>query len=98
MVTVSTLMLTAGTAILRWLAESIEAQGLGDGISLLITLSIVTSEPPLSLAYPKGYLDMGSILKQVALSLATSELSVSLAYPKGYLLCYIIFEKSCPQH
>ena len=37
-------MLTAGAAILRWLAQSVEARGLGEGTSLLITLSIVTSE------------------------------------------------------
>ena len=48
-VTLTTVMLTAGAAILRWLAQSVEARGLGDGTSLLITLSIVTSEPLLIL-------------------------------------------------
>ena len=43
-VTLTTVMLTAGAAILRWLAQSVEARGLGEGTSLLITLSIVTSE------------------------------------------------------
>lgn len=43
-VTLTMVMLTAGAAILRWLAQSVEARGLGEGTSLLITLSIVTSE------------------------------------------------------
>lgn len=43
-VTLIMVMLTAGAAILRWLAQSVEARGLGEGTSLLITLSIVTSE------------------------------------------------------
>ena len=43
-VTLTTVMLTAGAAILRWLAQSVEARGLGEGTSILITLSIVTSE------------------------------------------------------
>jgi len=37
-------ILAAGATILRWLADSVESRGLGDGISLLIALSIVSSE------------------------------------------------------
>ncbi len=36
--------LAAGTSVLRWLSDSVEARGLGDGISLLIALNIVSSE------------------------------------------------------
>ena len=43
-VTLTMVMLTAGAAILRWLAQSVEDKGLGEGTSLLITLSIVTSK------------------------------------------------------
>ena len=43
-VTLITVMLTAGAAVLRWLAQSIETRGIGDGTSVIIVLSIVTSE------------------------------------------------------
>ena len=39
-----TVILTAGCATLRWLADSVEASGLGDGITLLITLNIVSGK------------------------------------------------------
>ncbi len=38
------IILAAGTSVLRWLSDSVEARGLGDGISLLIALNIVSSE------------------------------------------------------
>lgn len=37
------IILAAGTAVLRWLSDSVEARGLGDGISLLIALNIVSN-------------------------------------------------------
>lgn len=52
--TLTTVLLVAGAAILRWLAQSIESQGLGDGTSLLITLSIVTSELTHGCCIPSG--------------------------------------------
>ena len=42
--TLITVMLVAGAAVLRWLAHSNETRGLGDGTTVLIALSIVTSE------------------------------------------------------
>lgn len=36
------IILAAGTSILRWLSDSVEARGLGDGITLLIALNIVS--------------------------------------------------------
>ncbi|KAL0028626.1 hypothetical protein WJX79_006489 [Trebouxia sp. C0005] len=37
------IILAAGTSVLRWLSDSVEARGLGDGISLLIALNIVSN-------------------------------------------------------
>ena len=51
--TLTTVLLVAGAAILRWLAQSVEARGLGEGTSWLITLSIVTSELIMVTASPK---------------------------------------------
>lgn len=51
--TLTTVLLVAGAAILRWLAQSVESRGLGDGTSWLITLSIVTSELTLAAAFKK---------------------------------------------
>ena len=39
-----TIILTAGCATLRWLADSVEASGLGDGVTLLICLNIVSGK------------------------------------------------------
>ncbi len=40
--------LTAGTALLMWMGELITKRGIGNGISLLIFASILTSAPPAS--------------------------------------------------
>lgn len=41
----STIFLTAGTTILMWLGEQITERGIGNGISLLITVGIVSGLP-----------------------------------------------------
>ncbi|DBA87649.1 TPA: hypothetical protein ACH3X1_004659 [Trebouxia sp. C0004] len=42
-VVLTMIILAAGTSVLRWLSDSVETRGLGDGISLLIALNIVSS-------------------------------------------------------
>lgn len=41
----STLFLTAGTVILMWLGEQISEKGIGNGISILITVGIISDLP-----------------------------------------------------
>jgi preprotein translocase subunit SecY len=41
----STLFLTAGTMLLMWLAEQITQRGIGNGVSILITVGIVADSP-----------------------------------------------------
>lgn len=41
----STLFLTAGTSIMMWLGEQITERGIGNGVSLLITVGIVSGMP-----------------------------------------------------
>ena len=40
-----TIFLTAGTMIMVWLGEQITQKGIGNGISLLITVSIISGLP-----------------------------------------------------
>ncbi|NBW57783.1 preprotein translocase subunit SecY, partial [bacterium] len=37
--------MTAGTMILMWLSEQISSRGIGNGVSLIITLGIISSLP-----------------------------------------------------
>ena len=48
------LTLTAGTALLMWLGESITKRGIGNGISILIFASILTSAPTGVVAWYNG--------------------------------------------
>jgi preprotein translocase subunit SecY len=63
------LSLTAGTALIMWLGELITARGIGNGMSILIFTSIVSSLP----GEGKGILDqkgLGTFLIVVAIGLA----------------------------
>jgi preprotein translocase subunit SecY len=63
------LSLTAGTALIMWLGELITARGIGNGMSILIFTSIVSSLP----SEGKGILDqkgLGTFLIVVAIGLA----------------------------
>lgn len=48
----STIILTAGTVLLMWIGEQITQRGIGNGISLLITVGILASMPS---AFSYGY-------------------------------------------
>ncbi|KAL3147954.1 hypothetical protein ABBQ38_014249 [Trebouxia sp. C0009 RCD-2024] len=76
--TLTTVLLVAGAAILRWLAQSIESQGLGDGTSLLITLSIVTN-------YAKA---VGRVSKGFQLGMVSASSLVSIGV--GYMVLVVL--------
>lgn len=42
----TTVILAAGASILRWLGDSVDTRGLGDGLTLLIALNIASSKHP----------------------------------------------------
>jgi preprotein translocase subunit SecY len=50
----TTLLLTAGTALLMWLGEQITDRGIGNGVSLVITIGILASLPGAA----QGVMDM----------------------------------------
>ena len=51
--------LTAGSAMLMWLGERITEKGIGNGISIVLTINIVSRIPKMcirdSIAYPGWY-------------------------------------------
>lgn len=59
--------LTAGTILLMWLGELISESGIGNGISLIITIGIIASVPPrlLQTVYGKDFTDISQIINIV---------------------------------
>lgn len=43
-VTLTTILLAAGAMIQRWLADLVDMRGIGEGVGLLLSLNIVSSE------------------------------------------------------
>ena len=68
---ITMITLTAGTAFLMWLGEQITERGIGNGISLIITINILSRLPSaVFLAkdqFLSGQLNLGSVLILVAL-------------------------------
>lgn len=56
--------LTAGTILLMWLGELISEKGIGNGISLIITIGIISSVPPMILQtiYGRDLTDISQII------------------------------------
>jgi len=74
-----TIFLTAGTMIMVWLGEQITEKGIGNGISLLITISIISGLPgAVASAYQMFVAPIGSG-------------SASLGLPEGVLMLALLF-------
>ncbi|ADE54689.1 preprotein translocase subunit SecY [Coraliomargarita akajimensis] len=74
-----TIFLTAGTMIMVWLGEQITARGIGNGISLLITVSIISGLPgAVASAYQMFVAPVGSDTPQ-------------LGVPQGVLMLALLF-------
>ncbi len=74
-----TLFLTTGTMILVWLGEQITQRGIGNGISLLITVSIISGLPgAVAAAYQMFVAPVGSE-------------GVQLGLPQGILMVTLLF-------
>ncbi|MFP4156545.1 MAG: preprotein translocase subunit SecY [Opitutales bacterium] len=74
-----TIFLTAGTMILVWLGEQITQKGIGNGISLLITVSIISGLPgAVAAAYQMFVAPVGSE-------------GASLGAPEGVLMLALLF-------
>ncbi|EKD56264.1 MAG: hypothetical protein ACD_58C00241G0001 [uncultured bacterium] len=56
--------LTAGTILLMWLGELISEKGIGNGISLIITIGIISSVPPMILQtiYGRDLSDISQVI------------------------------------
>jgi preprotein translocase subunit SecY len=74
-----TIFLTAGTMIMVWLGEQITEKGIGNGISLLITISIISGLPS---AVVSAY--------QMFVAPVGSE-GASLGLPEGVLMLTLLF-------
>ncbi len=74
--------MTAGTILLMWIGEQITEKGIGNGISLVITVGILSSLPS----------TLGSVIRQLNLdSQETGQLSFSsLVVLSGVFVCIII--------
>lgn len=68
-----TVLLTAGTVLLMWLGEQITQRGIGNGISLLITVSILADLP-------------GAVAATYRLFVAPLGVEASLGLPQGILM------------
>lgn len=74
-----TIFLTAGTMILVWLGEQITQKGIGNGISLLITVSIISGLPgAVAAAYQMFVAPVGAE-------------GASLGVPEGVLMLVLLF-------
>lgn len=74
-----TIFLTAGTMILVWLGEQITQKGIGNGISLLITVSIISGLPgAVAAAYQMFVAPVGAE-------------GASLGVPEGVLMLALLF-------
>lgn len=74
-----TIFLTAGTMIMVWLGEQITEKGIGNGISLLITISIISGLPgAVASAYQMFVAPVGSG-------------AASLGLPEGVLMLALLF-------
>ncbi len=58
---VCTITMTAGTVLLMWIGEQIDAYGIGNGISLLIMAGILARMPRAGMSLLKPAIDKGSI-------------------------------------
>ena len=75
----STIFLTAGTVLLMWLGEQITMRGIGNGISLLITIGILSELPrSVSTAYSMFVKPVGSE-------------GANLGFPQAVLLLTLLF-------
>ena len=63
----STLVITTGSMVLLWLAEQITKFGIGNGVSIIIMIGILSSVPG---AFQGGDKDLAGVLVIIALSLA----------------------------
>jgi len=73
----SILFLTTGTVLLMWLGEQITQRGIGNGISLLITIGILSDLPSaVALVYRKFNAPIGV---------------PGLGLPEGVLMCVLLF-------
>lgn len=74
-----TIFLTAGTMILVWLGEQITQRGIGNGISLLITVSIISGLP-------------GAVVSAYQMFVApVGSEGASLGVPEGVLMLGLLF-------
>ena len=79
------LRLTCGTMIMVWLGEQITQKGIGNGISLLITVSIISGLPgAVAAAYQMFVAPVGSE-------------GTSLGVPEGVLMLALLFTVTAPQ-
>lgn len=90
----STLFLTAGTVILMWLGEQISQKGIGNGISLLITIGILGGSPtavvqavsmftsPVGSGTPSLGLPQGILMLALLLGVVASMVAVTQAQRK----------------
>lgn len=62
--------LTAGTALLMWLADKITENGIGNGISMIIFVGIVSSAPAATIALANYATSLSKILIVIALIIA----------------------------
>jgi len=74
-----TIFLTSGTMIMVWLGEQITQKGIGNGISLLITVSIISGLPgAVAAAYAMFVAPVGSE-------------GTALGVPEGVLMLFLLF-------
>jgi len=73
-----TIFLTAGSMILVWLGEQITQKGIGNGISLLITVSIIAGLP-------------GAVMASYRMFTAPAGAEASLNLPQGILMLALLF-------
>jgi len=80
----STIILTSGTVILMWLGEQISQRGIGNGISLLITVGILADLPgALATAYRMFNVPPGSDIESLGLPHAILMIALLLIVTAG---------------
>lgn len=72
----STIFLTSGTVLLMWIGEQVTQRGIGNGVSILITIGILADIP-------------GAISQAYQLFTAPAGADASLNAPQGFLLLFL---------
>ena len=74
------LITSAGTVLLMWLGELITERGIGNGISLIITLGIVSRLPSIVQSVGASYTGLSSLLPVVGLIILSLVVIASIIY------------------